>query len=241
MSSLFNLFCLKPKTFLNWSSGKDSALALFISLAEEKFSVDTLVTTVNEKLDRVSMHGLRASLLREQAEAIGLPLREINLMEQLSMEKYTETIEGEFQQLVSSDYTHAIYGDIFLEDLREFRQRSLQKFGLQGVYPLWKKDTATLARQIVDLGFKAITVSTSNKLLGKDFCGKEYDQDFLDNLPQGVDPCGENGEFHTFVYDGPIFKKPVLFETGARVKRDLNTSSTEKGDWESIFWFCDLL
>jgi len=241
MNSPFNHFCLKNKAFLNWSSGKDSALALFLALTEEKLSVDTLVTTINERHDRVSMHGLRASLLQKQAEAIGLPLREIKLSESISMEKYSEVMESEFLKLVNTGFTHAIYGDIFLEDLREFRQKSLQKVGLQGVYPLWKQETTTLARKIIALGFKAITVATSDTLLGKDFCGREYDQNFLDNLPAGVDPCGENGEFHTFVYDGPIFKNPISFEIGERVKRDLNTSSTQNGDWESIFWFCDLI
>jgi len=241
MNSPFNHFCLKDKAFLNWSSGKDSALSLFLALAEEKLSIDTLVTTVNESHDRVSMHGLRASFLQKQAEAIRLPLREIKLSESISMEKYSEIMEGEFQKLVDTGFTHAIYGDIFLEDLREFRQKSLQKVGLQGVYPLWKQDTATLARTIIALGFKAITIATSDKLLGKDFCGRDYNLDFLDSLPVGVDPCGENGEFHTFVYDGPIFKNPISFEIGERVKRDLNTSSTQNGDWESIFWFCDLI
>jgi uncharacterized protein (TIGR00290 family) len=232
---------LKNKAFLNWSSGKDSALALFLVLAEGKLNIETLVTTLNADVNRVSMHGLRAALLRKQAEAIGFPLLEIKLPESISMEKYSEVIEREFQELVNTGFTQAIYGDIFLEDLREYRQKSLQKVGLQAVYPLWKQDTATLARKIINLGFKAIIIATSDTLLGKDFCGREYNHAFLDNLPEGVDPCGESGEFHTFVYDGPIFKNPVSFEIGERVKRDLNTSSTKTGDWESIFWFCDLL
>ncbi len=215
-------------------------MALFLVLAEGKLNIQTLVTTVNADMNRVSMHGLRASLLRKQAEAIGFPLLEIKLPESISMEKYSEVMESEFRELVNTGFTQAIYGDIFLEDLREYREKSLQNVGLQGVYPLWKQETATLARKIIDLGFKAITVTTSDTLLGKDFCGREYDHDFLDNLPEGIDPCGENGEFHTFVYDGPIFKNHVSFELGERVKHDLNTSSTENVSWESIFWFCDL-
>ncbi len=216
-------------------------MALFLALTEENQSIDLLVTTVNTDRDRVSMHGLPVALLRKQAEAIGIPLREIKLPESISMENYTETMEAEFRELVDMGFTHAIYGDILLEDLREYRQKSLQNVGLQGVYPLWKQNTATLARKIIDLGFKAITVAVSDKLLGRDFCGREYDQAFLDDLPGGVDPCGENGEFHTFVYDGPNFKNPIPFKVGERVKRDLNTSSTENGNWESIFWFCDLI
>ena len=231
----------KPKTFLNWSSGKDSVLALFFAQAEEKFSVETLVTTINEEVDRVSMHGLRAALLRKQAEAIGLPLREILLPQHISMENYAETIEGAFQQLKKDGYSCAVYGDIFLEDLREYREKSLLKVGLQGVYPLWKKDTTVLAKQIINLGFKAVTVAVSDKLLGKDFCGREYDHDFLNDLPKNVDPCGENGEFHTFVYDGPVFNEAVRFELGDKVKRDLNPSEAENTNWDSVFWFCDLL
>lgn len=200
-----------------------------------------LVTTVNAGQNRVSMHGLPVFLLRKQAEAIGIPLRKIKLPESISMEKYTETMEAEFRELVNMGFTHAIYGDILLEDLREYRQKSLQNVGLLGIYPLWKQNPTTLARKIIDLGFKAITVAVSDKLLGRDFCGREYNQDFLDDLPEGVDPCGENGEFHTFVYDGPIFKNSISFEIGERVKRDLNTSSTKNGNWESIFWFCDLI
>ncbi|WP_241077731.1 diphthine--ammonia ligase [Flavimarina sp. Hel_I_48] len=235
------LFCLKPKAFLNWSSGKDSALALFIALSEEEYAINSLVTTVNVQADRVSMHGLRRALLHKQAEAIGLPLKEIVLPEDISMETYTETIAQEFRKFLKAGYSHTIYGDIFLEDLREYREKTLRNIGLQGVYPLWKKDTSKLAKQIIALGFKAVTVAVSDKALGKEYCGRAYDQDFLNNLPAGVDPCGENGEFHTFVHDGPIFKKPVSFELGKIIKRDLSTSTDKNKSWESIFWFCDLI
>ncbi|MGB3776054.1 MAG: ATP-binding protein [Leeuwenhoekiella sp.] len=230
-----------PKAFLNWSSGKDAALALYFISNENKFEVSALLTTVNDNEDRVSMHGLRKVLLRKQAESVGLPLHEIILPKEISMINYTETLSKAFQSLVELKFSYAIYGDIFLEDLRAYRDKNLCNVGLKGIYPLWKKDTAILARQIIDLGFKAITVCVSDKLLGKEFCGITYDHDFLKKLPADVDPCGERGEFHTFVYDGPNFKFPIPFKIGDKVKRDLSTSTDSKPNWESVFWYCDLL
>lgn len=235
------------KTFLHWSSGKDAALALHLLQADPKFQVRQLITTINTDFDRVSMHGLRTSLLRKQAEHIGLPLMEIGLSGTTSMESYSNIMNETFKTLKAENFTHSAFGDILLEDLREFRDQNLDKIGMIGVYPLWKKDTHKLAEQIIDLGFKAITVTTSHKKLGRDFCGREFDHDFLAALPEGVDPCGENGEFHTFVYDGPIFSSPISFVKGETVLRDSAKAAKQKEEddeqvnWETAFWYCDLI
>ncbi len=230
-----------PKSFLNWSSGKDAALALYLLQHQKEFYVEKLLTTVNADFDRVSMHGLCGSLLRKQAEHIGLPLMEVKLKGATSMEDYSQIMDTAFAKLKSEGFTRCIFGDIFLEDLKQYRDENLASVGLEGVYPLWKKDTAMLAYQIIDLGFKAITVTTSDKFLGRDFCGREYNRDFLTDLPKNVDPCGENGEFHTFVYDGPIFKKPVDFIKGKVVLRDSASAGAGNVNWETAFWYCDLI
>ena len=229
-----------PKTFFNWSSGKDAALALYLLQSASEYQIDKLVTTVNTDFDRVSMHGLRASLLRKQAENIGLPLMEIALSGNTSMEAYSQIMDSAYAKLKGEGFMQSVYGDIFLEDLREYRDRNLAKADIEGIYPLWKKDTSELANQIIDLGFKAIIVTTSDKLLGKDFCGRNYDLEFIADLPATVDPCGENGEFHTFVYDGPIFKNPVDFKKGEIVLRDSAGAEKENVNWETAFWYCDL-
>lgn len=228
------------KAFLNWSSGKDAALALYLMQSEQKLNISSLVTTINEQAARVPMHGLRKSLLLEQARAIGLPLHEIALPAAVGMKSYAKMVENTFKDLKNQGINHAVYGDIFLEDLREYREKSLRKVSITSHYPLWKKDTKKLSRQIVDLGFKAITVAVSDKKLGVEYCGNSYDHDFLDRLPKGIDPCGENGEFHTFVYDGPIFNRPVMFDLGPCTKHDLSLDKDQNTSWESVFWYCDL-
>ncbi len=233
---------MKGKAYVNWSSGKDAALALFLSLNEQELNITKLVTTVNAEYDRVSMHGLRASLLREQAESIGLPLKEITFPGEVSMEEYSVIMKKNIRELAAEGFTQSIFGDIFLEDLKEYRDGKLALNNIEGVYPLWKRDTKELAQEIIKQGFKAIIIATSARLLDESFCGRLYDQDFLNDLPEGVDPCGENGEFHTFVYDGPIFKKPINFIMGEKVLREFKQSSTDKKtNWDTSFWYCDLM
>lgn len=237
------------KAYFNWSSGKDSALALYRILAEREFEVTKLVTTINTDVDRVSMHGLRETLLDRQAEALGFPLEKILLHGAISMTEYSEVLGAAAQKAVDEGSTHSIFGDIFLEDLKAYRDEQLAKVGLKGVYPLWKKDTKQLITEFIELGFKAITVCVNGKHLDKSFAGRIIDHQFIADLPPAVDPCGENGEFHTFVFDGPIFSKPILFEVGEIVKRSYkpkgdqedNCFSDDEKPWDTEFYFCDLI
>ncbi len=238
------------KTYFNWSSGKDSSLALYYILKQKEYDVSKLITTVNEDYERVSMHGLREDLLDEQAKSLGLSLEKIKLPAQVSMDSYNKSMKSAIGQLKIERYTHCIFGDIFLEDLREYRENQLKNVGIQGVFPLWKKNTKELLLEFLDLGFKAITVCVNAKYLDETFCGRVLDRQFLRDLPSNVDPCGENGEFHTFVFDGPIFKYPVNFKIGEKVLRGYEPSKEENDDcfiedsdqsWDTSFWYCDLL
>jgi len=239
------------KTYVNWSSGKDSALSLYKLQQNAEFKISKLVTTVNKDFNRVSMHGLHVDLLEQQAMSLGLPLQIISFPAQVSMEDYSRVMLNEITQLKNEWYTHGVFGDIFLEDLRVYRDKQLETVGIEGIYPLWKKDTKNLIQEFIDLGFKAITVCVNANYLDKEFCGREVNQSFLEDLPNTVDPCGENGEFHTFVYDGPNFKQPVSFKIGEKVLRNYSKSDTDEDDcfvakedqksWDTSFWFCDLL
>lgn len=237
------------KAFLNWSSGKDAAYALYLLQQENEYTVDSLVTTVNSRIDRVSMHGLRTRLLEQQAESIGIPLHKISLDGNVSMTEYNKIMEKETGKLKAEGFSHSVFGDIFLEDLREYREQQLQKAGLETVFPLWKKDTLKLMENFIAAGFKAITVSVNAKLLDKSFCGRELDARFLEDLPEEVDPAGENGEFHSFVFDGPIFSRPITFQKGEIVERifepaqdkDDNCFKEEPANWHTRFYYCDLL
>ena len=227
------------KAFFNWSTGKDSALALFLILQDKSFAIDALVTTVNKKFKRVSMHGVQEKLLKQQANSIGLPLKKIYFPEEVSMDLYGEIMKEHMQQLVDEGFEFSVFGDIFLEDLKEYREKKLAELNLKGVFPLWKKDSKELISQFIALGFKAITVSVNAKLLDKSFVGRVIDEQFIADLPEGVDVCGENGEFHTFVFDGPIFTKPIDFNIGEKVLK--NYEKNENTNWETSFWYCDLI
>ena len=229
---------MKTKAYFNWSSGKDASLALHHLQKKNDFSVDLLVTSVNGHHDRVSMHGLRRSLLEQQVKSIGIPLRTIELPEQPSMDDYNEIMNATVKRLCEEGHTHAGFGDIFLEDLRSYREDQLKQHNIECVFPLWKKDTKALIEEFVELGFKAKIICASDALLGEDWVGRDLDESFLRDLPSNVDPCGENGEFHTFCYDGPIFSNPIDFSVGEKVLRKY-PSPTEAGDVG--FWFCDLV
>lgn len=232
------------KTYLNWSSGKDACLALFEVQKEGKLEVSKLLTSVNGHHNRVSMHGLRRDLLHKQAEALGLPLKVVNLPEQPSMEDYSKLMGEAVSELKNEGFEDCIFGDIFLEDLRAYREKQLAEVGISCHFPLWKRDTKELLKDFIDQGFKAITVCVNGELLGEEFVACEVDEYFLNKLPSNVDPCGEKGEFHTFCYDGPIFKQPVEFELGEKVFREYKApKKDEQHDNEKKmgFWFCDLL
>ncbi|EDP70192.1 hypothetical protein FBALC1_11682 [Flavobacteriales bacterium ALC-1] len=235
----------KLKTYFNWSSGKDSALALYKLLQDDTYSVDELITTVNSHYNRVSMHGLRKELLLAQTTAIGLPASIIELPEQPTMEVYEQKMLESVNRLKSNDFTHSAFGDIFLEDLKTYRENQLAQQHLKAVFPLWKKDTKSLITEFLDLGFKTVIVCANAKYFDDSFVGTIIDKDFINSLPKDVDPCGENGEFHTFCFDGPIFKNPIGYTVGEKVYREYNAPKTDDdsvcGNEKTGFWYCDLI
>lgn len=225
------------KTVMHWSSGKDAALALYHLQQGSGYQVDQLITTVNEHFDRVTMHGTPRTLLMKQVESLNMDHREVRLPQHASMEVYEERMRVVMEEAGKQGYTHAAFGDIFLEDLKAYRVKEMHRLGFETVFPLWKKDTRQLVHELVALGFKAVIVS-ANAQLGEEFLGRTIDEEMLKALPDGVDPCGEHGEFHTFCYDGPIFSHPVPFRLGSTTKRAYPSPS---GNGSVDFWFIDLL
>ncbi len=240
---------MKKKAIFNWSGGKDSAFALHKILQDNAFDITALMTTVNSKYDRISMHGVRRELLLQQGASIGLPIKEIRLPEMPSMADYDNIMKEELTALQEQGVTHSIFGDIFLESLKKYREKKLSEVNIQGHFPIWKKDTTELIHEFIDLGFKTVIVCTSANLLGKEFAGRVIDKDFLKDLPKGVDPCGENGEFHTFVFDGPIFKKPINYTLGETVYKEYKAPKKKKdncnpdNDSKKVvgFYFADII
>jgi uncharacterized protein (TIGR00290 family) len=227
------------KTYFNWSSGKDSALALYYLLREKKYQVQHLITSINAHHNRVSMHGLRRELLVQQIMELGIPYSTIELPEQPSMLEYEALMKKTVSDLQQKGFVYAGFGDIFLEDLKRYREKQLSAFGIKAVFPLWKKNTKQLMHEFIEAGFKAIVVCTNAELLDKSFAGRIVDEHFLNDLPNNVDPCGEQGEFHTFCFEGPIFKKRIHFQIGEKVYREYQSPEKEKSSVG--FWFCDLV
>lgn len=233
----------KEKVIFCWSGGKDSALALYKTIQEDKFEVVALLTTLNEHYKRVSMHGIREELLEVQADSIGLPLIKMYVKEGTNSE-YERRMEEVLLEYKSKGITKIIFGDIFLEDLRSYRENNLSKVGLKALFPLWKKNTSELIKEFLFLNFKTITCCVNDSLLKEQHVGVEIDTGFINALPSDVDPCGENGEYHTFCYDGPLFKQPVMFSFGEKVYRPLEIKKSDEEISNSLtkgFWFCDLV
>jgi uncharacterized protein (TIGR00290 family) len=243
----------KPiKALFNWSSGKDSALTLYKILQNPDYKIEYLLTSVNQKFQRISMHGVRVELLEAQAESIGLPLKIMQVPEMPTMEVYEKAMTETMTELKNEGITHSVFGDIFLEDLRKYRETQLARINFEGVFPIWKIPTSELIQEFIQLGFKTIVVCVNERYLDKSFVGRVIDPDFINDLPENVDVCGENGEFHTFTFDGPIFSKPIAFEIGEIVYRKYerpenkdssdtacDTSATDAFDFG--FWYCDLI
>ena len=247
---LYRIMSTGGKTYFNWSGGKDSALALYHTLKAGTLRPDLLLTSVNTAVDRISMHGVRSSLLDMQAASIGLPLQKLQLPEGLGMTEYNDTMRRVVTGLVEKGYTETVFGDIFLEDLRLYREQQLAPVGIRAHFPLWKRDTTELLHEFLDLGFRTVLVCIKSELLDASFAGREIDRDFIKDLPKNVDPCGENGEFHTFVFDGPIFSRPIDFTIGEKVYReyarpkddaDNCAGADDKPQSGMGFWYCDLL
>jgi len=220
---------LTEKAIVLWSGGKDSALALYESLKSGGYEVQALLTTVVKDQDKVSIHGVRRVLLEQQANALGFPLEVTFISKAASDAEYEKELLKTLKRHVANGVSSAVFGDLFLEDIRKYREHILAKAGINGIFPLWKRDTSMLARKFINLGFKAVITSVDSHVLGKDFAGREYDEKFLSDLPANMDPCGENGEFHTFVYNGPIFRERVVFKNGELTLKD------------NRFYSCDLL
>ena len=211
-----------------WSGGKDSAMALHALRQASDCRVTALLTTITEEYDRVSMHGVRRALLERQAESLGLPLHPVLIPPQCINQTYEERMKEALAQHFARGVRRVAFGDIFLEDLRVYREKNLAQVGMQAMFPIWKRDTRELAKEFLRLGFRAISVCVDPRVLNPSFAGRELDASFFADLPAGADPCGENGEFHTYVFDGPIFKTPIAFRVGEKIMRD-------------GFCFCDLL
>jgi uncharacterized protein (TIGR00290 family) len=211
-----------------WSGGKDSAMALHTLLQQSDVRIAALLTTVTEGYERISMHGVRRELLERQAQSIGLPLHEVRIPPQCVNPIYEARMEEALRRHFDQGVRRVAFGDIFLEDLRAYRERNLARIGMTALFPIWKRETRELIRSFHANRFRAVAVCVDSKVLDPSFSGRELDDSFFRDLPPHADPCGENGEFHTFVFDGPIFHSPIPVRTGEIVTRD-------------GFVFCDLL
>ena len=216
------------RILLSWSGGKDSAMALHEIQKRGDYEIVALLTTVTDGYHRVSMHGVREELLDRQVESLGLRLHKILIPQNPSNEEY-EAIMKEVLIKYKNENIHSVaFGDVFLEDLRKYREENLAKMGMRGIFPIWRRNTGDLVRDFIDGGFRAIVTCVDSKVLDSFFVGREFNHDFLRRLPPDVDPCGENGELHSFVFGGPNFKEEITFTIGETVLRD-------------SFYFCDLV
>lgn len=210
----------RPKAWLSWSSGKDSAWSLEVVRRQRQFDVQALLTTVNAEYHRVAMHAVRESLLRAQAESAGLPLITVPIPNPCSNAAYEAAMAAAMRRARSEGITHMIFGDLFLEDIRRYREEKLAGSGIEPVFPLWGLDTHQLAREMVDAGLRARLTCVDPRKLDSSFAGRRFDVDLLADFPPDIDPCGENGEFHTFAYQGPMFQTPIEIECGSIVERE---------------------
>jgi uncharacterized protein (TIGR00290 family) len=218
---------LEPILFC-WSGGKDSAMALHTLLQRSDIHIAALLTTVTEGYERISMHGVRRELLERQVQSIGMPLHEVRIPPQCINPIYEARMEEALRVHFEKGVRKVAFGDIFLEDLRAYRENNLARVGMTALFPIWKRDTRELIRSFHANQFRAVAVCVDSKVLDPSFAGRELDESFFRDLPSHADPCGENGEFHSFVFDGPIFQSPIPVRTGEIVNRD-------------GFVFCDIL
>jgi len=216
------------KVIFSWSSGKDSAIALYEIQKSQKYEIVSLLTTITKDYDRVSLHGVRRILVEQQARSLGLPIKAVFIPKGCSNEEYESKMRGILARFKHDGVSSAVFGDISLEWVRKYREGNLSKFGMKGIFPIWGGDAAELVRHFIALGFKAIITCVDSRVLDKRFVGRTLDENFLAELPPHVNPSGENGEFHSFVYDGPIFKERIEYTFGELVQRN-------------SFYFCDLL
>jgi len=208
------------KVLLSWSSGKDSAWALHVLNQSHPGAVAALLTTINAEVDRVAMHAVRHDVLQAQAAAAGLPLRVVLIPSPCPNEIYERQMRDAVDAAVGEGFTHVAFGDLFLEDVRRYREERLTGTGLEPLFPVWGIPTRVLAEQMIDGGLRARLACVDTRKLAPGFVGREFDRALLQDLPPGIDPCGENGEFHTCVYAGPMFRTPLVLAPGETVTRD---------------------
>jgi uncharacterized protein (TIGR00290 family) len=220
---------VKEGIILCFSGGKDSVLALYELLKQGNYEVAALLTTITQDYDRISMHGVRTDLLELQVKALGLPLEKVLIPTNCSDQEYESRMRQVMERYLASGIHTIAFGDIFLEDLRRHREDNLSKMGIKAIFPLWKNDTAKLAQRFIILGFEAVITSIDGNVLDKRFVGRAFDREFVSQMPRGTDPCGENGEFHSFVYNGPLFSRRIPHRVGDVVLR------------EKRFYYCDLM
>lgn len=220
---------MREKVLFSWSGGKDSALALHELEKTQQYEIAALLTTVTEDYDRISMHGVRRVLLEQQADALSLPLEKISITKDATNLEYEDKMRAMLEKYKELGVNSVVFGDIFLEDLRKYREDNLAQIGMRGIFPIWKRDSAELARTFITLGFEAVVTCVDLQVLDRRFVGRLFDESFLAELPARADPCGENGEFHSFAFNGPIFKNKIAFTQGEIVMRD------------NRFYYCDLI
>jgi uncharacterized protein (TIGR00290 family) len=210
----------RPKAWIAWSSGKDAAWALHLTRQSGEMEIVGLLTTVSEAFGRISMHGVRETLLEAQAAALGLPLHRVSIPTPCPDEVYGDLMRASLAQAGADGVSHVIFGDIFLDDVRAYREARLREAGMTACFPLWLSDTTALARQMIESGLRAVITCVDPRQAPREMIGRAYDDELLASLPDSVDPCGENGEFHTFVWDGPLFARPIEISVGEMVERD---------------------
>lgn len=211
---------MQEEILMSWSGGKDSCMALREIQKSGSYRVAALLTTVSQEYDRICMHGVRRALLDKQVESLGLPVHTIHLSTDPSNDEYEAKMRETLVAYRERGVKAIAFGDLFLEDIRQYREVQLDEIGMTGIFPLWQRNTADLAKQFIESGFKAIVTCVDSKKLDGSFAGRSIDFDFLSALPSGVDPCGENGEFHSFVFGGPLFKEEIRFKFGEVSLRD---------------------
>ena len=218
----------EPAVLMSWSGGKDSCIALYEIQRAQNYRVAALLTTVTRDYDRISMHGVRRALLEEQAASLGIPLYQVLISKEASNDEYELKMAEAFSEYRERGINSIVFGDLFLEDIRAYREQFLARHNMQGLFPVWKRDTTHFIKEFINLGFKAVVTCVDAKVLDESFAGRVINETFLSSLPVDVDPCGENGEFHSFVFDGPNFTAPVKFSLGELVCRE-------------SYWFRDLV
>lgn len=228
------------KAVFNWSGGKDSALALQKAIKSEKYNIVALLTTVNKESERSTMHGIPMELLQQQAQSIGIPLHVVELAPKGGMIDYNEAMTKAVEHFKSMDVTHFIFGDIFLHDVKAYREKQLEPLGITVVEPLWGKSSPEIMEEYLQSGLKTVVVTTTASSLGKEWIGRIIDRQFVDELPEECDPCGENGEYHTFCFDGDIFRMPVKHSLGTTFNKKYPVKLDDGTIKEFEYWFADL-